>query len=462
MDETPARAWRTSLRDRIVIAAHEFGVTEVCQDDGSAACHRTVALARQHGPMDTQPGDCFVVDDYTPSRRSLRVALVTETYPPEVNGVAASLARVVGGLRARGHELQLVRPRQDRADSGSDDGQFEEVLMRGLPIPRYPQLKMGLPSRRALVRLWRERRPDVVHLVTEGPLGWSGLQAAQQLRLPMVSDFRTNFHAYSRHYGVAWLRTPIMAYLRKFHNRTACTMVPTEHLRAELADAGFKGLRVVSRGVDAQLFDPARRSDVLRAGWGAGPATTVALCVGRLAPEKNLGAVVAAVQAMRAEEPRMRLVLVGDGPERQALMQCCPDAVFAGLRRGEDLAAHYASADVFLFPSVTETFGNVVPEAMASGLAVVAYDHAAAGQLLRHGDNGLLARLGDEADFCRWARRLAGDLPHTRALGGQARQTALQHDWGRIVEAVEAEYDAAMAAHAAAPRPAWRRALPAA
>jgi glycosyltransferase involved in cell wall biosynthesis len=462
VDEAPARPSGAGLRDRIVNVAHECGVTAACQDDGSAACHRTVALTRQHGLMHAQPGDCIVVDDYLPARRSLRVALVTETYPPEVNGVAATLARVVGGLRARGHELQLVRPRQDRADTASDDGQFVEVLMRGLPIPRYPQLRMGLPSRRALLRLWSTRRPDVVHLVTEGPLGWSALHAALQLRLPVVSDFRTNFHAYSRHYGVAWLHAPIMAYLRKFHNRTACTMVPTEHLRAELADAGFKGLRVVSRGVDAQLFHPARRSDVLRAGWGAGPSTTVALCVGRLAPEKNLGAVLAAVQAMRAEEPRMRLVLVGDGPERQSLMQCCPDAVFAGLRRGEDLAAHYASADVFLFPSVTETFGNVVLEAMASGLAVVAYDHAAAGQLLRHGDNGLLARLGDEPDFCRWARRLAADLPHTHALGAQARQTALQHDWGHIVEAVEAQYGAAVAGDGAWPTPAWRPALPAA
>ncbi|MDP1902458.1 MAG: glycosyltransferase family 1 protein [Rubrivivax sp.] len=411
--------------------------------------------------MDAQPGDCILVDDHLPARRSLRVALVTETYPPEVNGVAASFARVVSGLLGRGHELQLVRPRQDRADTARSDGQMAEVLMRGLPIPRYPQLKMGLPSRRALVKLWTARRPDVVHIVTEGPLGWSALQAALQMRLPVVSDFRTNFHAYSRHYGVAWLRAPIMAYLRKFHNRTACTMVPTDELRGELAAAGFKGLRVVSRGVDAQLFDPRHRSDTLRAGWGAGPGTTVALCVGRLAPEKNLGTLLAAVQAMRAEEPRLRLVLVGDGPEKAALMQCCPDAVFAGIRRGEDLAAHYASADVFLFPSLTETFGNVVLEAMASGLAVVAYDHAAAGQLLRHGDNGLLARRGDEPDFCRWARRLAGDLEHTRALGTQARQTALRHDWGHIVEAIETEYAAAMAAPGVHPALAWKPVLPA-
>ncbi len=412
-------------------------------------------------------GDPILVDDFVPARRSLRVALVTETYPPEVNGVAATIARVVEGLHARGHQLQLVRPRQDSAQAPGDEERFVEVLLRGLPIPRYPQLKMGLPSRRALIRLWTQHRPDIVHIVTEGPLGWSALQAAAHLRLPVVSDFRTNFHAYSRHYGVGWLRTPVMAYLRKFHNRTACTMVPTEALKSELAAAGFRGLRVVARGVDTQRFTPERRSQALRDSWHARPDTLVVLCVGRLAAEKNLGVLIDAVQAMRDElrgpdplVPQLRLVLVGDGPERQRLQQRCPDGIFAGVRHGDDLAAHYASADVFLFPSTTETFGNVVPEAMASGLAVVAYDHAAAGQIIRHGQNGLLARFDDAPEFCRVARRIAGDWPLVRELGAQARTTASRMDWGRIVETIEAEYAAAMAAPGALPRVAWKPALP--
>ncbi len=404
--------------------------------------------------------DAIVVDDFLPARRSLRVAMVTETYPPEVNGVAVTVSRVVEGLRQRGHELQLIRPRQDPTDAASTEPDFVEVLMRGLPIPRYPQLKMGLPSRRALIERWSGRRPDIVHVVTEGPLGWSALQAALHLRLPVVSDFRTNFHAYSRHYGVGWLRTPVMAYLRKFHNRTACTMVPTEGLKSELAAAGFKGLRVVARGVDTRRFDPARRSESLRASWGAGPDQMVALCVGRLALEKNLGTVLAAVDAMRDTDPRLRLVLVGDGPERARLKQRSPDTVFAGMRCGDELAAHYASADLFLFPSVTETFGNVVPEAMASGLAVVAYDHAAAGQLVRHGESGLLARLDDAGEFCRLACRLAGALPQARTMGLQARETARRMDWGRIIEAIEVEYAAAIVGLGAPPRAAWMPALP--
>ncbi|MBX3637332.1 MAG: glycosyltransferase family 1 protein [Rubrivivax sp.] len=396
--------------------------------------------------MPMNEGEAIVVDDFMPARRSLRVAVVSETWPPEVNGVAATISQVVEGLRRRGHEVQLVRPRQGVLDTAADDGRFVEVLLRGLPIPRYPQLKMGLPSRRVLLRLWQTQRPDVVHIVTEGPLGWSALQAALHLKLPVVSDFRTNFHAYSQHYGIAWLRHPIMVYLRKFHNRTACTMVPTERLRAELQASGFRGLRVVARGVDTRLFDPARRSDELRRSWGAGSHTQVALCVGRLAPEKNLGVLLAAFDAMRQVNGSARLVLVGDGPERAALQRRCPDAVFAGVRRGADLAAHYASADLFLFPSQTETFGNVVPEAMASGLAVLGYDYAAAGHLLRPGVDGLLARFGESDDFVAGAKRLAASPVFARALGQQARITAEGLDWGRIVEAVEAEYGAAMRA----------------
>ncbi len=410
--------------------------------------------------MDNADGSSFVVDDIEPARRALRVALVTETYPPEVNGVAATVAQVVDGLRQRGHQLQLIRPRQARNEAPPTGPAEALVLTAGMPIPRYPQLRLGLPARRALQKLWSRQRPDVVHVVTEGPLGWSALQAALHLKLPVVSDFRTNFHSYSSHYGFGWLRAPVMAYLRKFHNRTACTMVPTEGLRSELAAAGLRNLRVVARGVDTQRFSPAHRSAALRARWGADDHSMVALCVGRLAPEKNLDAVLAAADAMRADDPSLRLVLVGDGPERARLQQRSPQAVFAGVQRGADLAAHYASADVFLFGSMTETFGNVVPEAMASGLAVLAYDHAAAGELVRHGENGLLARLDDLGGFCALARRLAGDLPQARALGAAARETAARLDWGRIIASVEDEYRAAINGPAPRPATAWPAAAP--
>lgn len=377
--------------------------------------------------------DDIILERLPVVKKALRVAFVSETYPPEVNGVANTAARFVEGLRLRNHEIQLVRPRQSRADQAGGEAGFQEVLMRGLPIPRYPSLKMGLPARQALLRMWSYYRPDVVHIVTEGPLGWSALQAALKLKLPVSSDFRTNFHAYSRHYGVGWLQKPIAAYLRKFHNRTLMTMVPTNAMRGELAVMGFRNLRVVARGVDTQLFSPARRSPSLRESWGAELEDPVILHVGRLAPEKNLEPVAAAFERIRRVEPRAKLVFVGDGPARDSLRARCPDAHFAGMRTGEDLAAHYASGDVFLFPSLTETFGNVTVEAMASGLAVVAYDYAAAAEHIIHGRSGLLARYDNTTDFVRQAVALAADLPRIREFGAHARDTAEQLAWDRVV-----------------------------
>ncbi len=387
-----------------------------------------------------------------PPPRRWRIAVVTETWPPEVNGVAMTIERAVRGIAERGHAVQLVRPRQladdataavsgrDRMPPHAGTRAIEHLLRPGMAIPRYPQLRLGLPSQRALLDAWRAQPPDVVHIVTEGPLGHSALQAARRLGVPTVSEFRTNFHAYSGHYGFSWLRRPLMAYLRHFHNATATTMVPTGTLRSELAAAGFERLRVVARGVDTRRFSPAWRSPALRASWGAGPQQLVALYVGRLAPEKNLGTLVQAAETLAAEDPGLRLVIVGDGPERERLRRALPRAVFAGECRGAELAAHYASADVFLFPSVTETWGNVVPEAMASGLGLLAFDHAAAAELVRHGEDGLLAPVGDAATYCALARRLAGDVTQARRLGQRARQRVATLDWARIVEQVEQAY----------------------
>jgi glycosyltransferase involved in cell wall biosynthesis len=391
--------------------------------------------------MESDEAD-IVIDEAPPARGSLRIGFVTETYPPEVNGVAATIARLIEELRARNHAVQLVRPRQDRDDAGAAEERFHEVLMRGLPIPRYPNLKMGLPAKRALLRLWTARRPDIVHIATEGPLGWSALQAVRRLKLPVSSDFRTNFHAYSRHYGVGWLRKPIVAYLRKFHNAAHCTMVPTESLRRTLAEHGFRNLIVLARGVDTRLFNPARRSEALRRAWGAAPDDLVALHVGRLAPEKNLGVLASAYRAMRKCNPRVKLVLVGDGPARRWMEAQCPEAHFAGMRSGEELAAHYASGDLFIFPSITETFGNVTPEAMASGLPVLAYDYAAAGALIRSGDNGLLAPFDDAMCFIALAAEVARNPSALAEIGRRARESACAMGWDRIAEQVEAVFNA--------------------
>ena len=370
-------------------------------------------------------------------RPQLRIAVVTETYPPEVNGVAMTLGRLVNGLQVRNHQVQLIRPRQHADDQPQPTVTLTQHLQRGIALPRYEGLKMGLPAKAALTRLWTRQRPDVVQIATEGPLGWSALAAANKLRLPAAGDFHTNFHSYSSHYGFGLLRRAIVAYLRKFHNKAAVTLVPTEGIRRELIASGYENIEIIGRGVDTKQFHPGRRDCALRARWGAGENETVALYVGRLAAEKNLALVFRAFDAMREASPATRLVLVGDGPERASWQAKRPDAVFCGTRIGEALAAHYASGDVFLFPSLTETWGNVTIEAMASGLAVVAYDCAAAEEIIRHGENGLKALPEDEAAFIAEAVSLAPAVALQRRLGTAAAARAAQLSWDAIIDSFE-------------------------
>jgi glycosyltransferase involved in cell wall biosynthesis len=367
----------------------------------------------------------------------LRVAVSTETFPPEVNGVAMSIAQVIDGLHASGHHVDLVRPWQGPSDMARSGPGRDEFLVSGVPLPGYGRLRLGLPCTGRLVQRWQQQRPDVVHIATEGPLGWSALRAARRLKLPVTSDFRTNFHAYSAHYGVAWLAAPVFGLLRRLHNACDATMVPTAALKNELESRGFERVQVVGRGVDTELFHPRRRSAELRRHWGADPSDLVVACVGRLAAEKNLELVIQAFHALRQRHPRAKLLWVGDGPQRSSLQSRCPDAVFVGDRRGVSLAEHYASADLFLFPSLTETFGNVVPEAMASGLAVLAYNRAAAAQLIEAGHNGCLAGVGNEADFVERAVQLADDSALRRRLGLAAAQTAAALSWGDVVRHFE-------------------------
>lgn len=384
--------------------------------------------------MDAAEFTCQILPSLRPQ---LRIAVVTETYPPEVNGVAMTLGRLVNGLQLRNHQVQLIRPRQHADDQPHPTATFSEHLQRGIALPRYQGLKVGLPAKAALTRLWTRQRPDVVQIATEGPLGWSALAAANKLRLPVASDFHTNFHSYSSHYGFGLLRQAIVAYLRKFHNKAAVTLVPTEGIRRELAASGYENIEIIGRGVDTRLFHPGRRDPDLRARWGIHAGGTAVLYVGRLAAEKNLALVFRAFDAMRAAEPAARLVLVGDGPERAAWQARRPDAIFCGSRIGEALAAHYASGDVFLFPSLTETWGNVTIEAMASGLAVVAYDCAAAEEVIRHGENGLKAAPENEAAFIAEAVSLARAGTLQRRLGSAAAARAAQLSWDAIIDSFE-------------------------
>ena len=390
--------------------------------------------------MENSIETAIVVEDYPATRPSLRIAVVTETWPPEVNGVAMTLAKLVQGLSHRNHDVQLIRPRQTKTDSPMSDSSLEEVLMRGMPIPRYPELKLGLPSKKTLVKTWTLRRPDVVHIATEGPLGWSALQAAKVLKLPVTSDFRTNFQSYSKHYGVGWLRKPIVAYLRKFHNATACTMVPTRELMRTLSQNGFANLKVVSRGVDTKLFNISKRDTSLRSSWGATDDTKVLISVGRMAPEKNLDQVLKTYEALTVTGQAFKLVMVGDGPLKEQFQKRYPEIIFPGMLSQSNLATYYASSDLFIFPSQTETFGNVTLEALASGIPVLAFDCAAARDWVQTGVNGWLVAENNPEGFAAQAVTIFNSKDLLDQITQSTRQQVVHLDWDQIAEQVESVF----------------------
>ncbi len=373
----------------------------------------------------------------------MRYAVVTETWPPEINGVALTVQALAHGLLARGHAVEVVRPRQpgDRHDPAGErsDGALATLLMRGAALPRYPGLRFGLPAMRALGRHWRQARPDAVYVATEGPLGWSAARAAARLGIPVATGLHTRFDRYMRDYGMPWLEGTALAGMRRFHNRADATLVPTLELGRFLQAHGFERVVRLARAVDTAQLCPERRDDALRATWGAGPDTPIAIHVGRIAPEKNLALAVRAFRAIGRQRPDARFVWVGDGPARDALARENPDFIFCGVQRGAELARHFASGDLFLFPSLSETFGNVTLESMASGLATVAFDTGAAREHLQHQVHGAL--VADESGFIDEAVRLAGDHDRLRAMGRAARAAVLK----LRPEQVAAEFDALLA-----------------
>ncbi|GHC27218.1 glycosyltransferase family 4 protein [Aidingimonas halophila] len=361
----------------------------------------------------------------------MRVCLVSETWTPDVNGVAHTLNQLSRVLTQRDVSLQLIRPRP-RGETQRADNVQAELQVRPLPLPGYDAVQLGLCRARYIMSFWRQQCPSVVYIATEGPLGWAALHAARRMAIPVVSGFHTNFDRYANDYGVGWLSGSIQAVLRHFHNRTQMTLVPTEAQAAQLRNDGFHHVRVLGRGIDSRHFHPRKRDPVLRHQWGVSETQPVALHVGRLANEKNLDLLVESIHAMQRVQPDLVTVLVGDGPMRKTLQERLPDTVFTGFIDNQELARHYASADIFLFPSCSETYGNVVIEAMASGLGVIAFDDAAAAELIDNDHNGIKIPLGDNADFVTKAVMLCQHPATYSRLGHAARQRVLSRSWTQV------------------------------
>ena len=376
---------------------------------------------------------------------SMRVAIITENFLPKLDGVTRTLARLLEHLQDNGHQVLLLGP-----DSGMEEYAGAEIVgTAGLPLPFYPELKFNF-FRPLFVRRLNEFDPDIVHLVDPVILGATGLATARLLNKPLISSYHTNLAAYCDHFGFSLLSKPMWLYNRLMHSACAMTFCPSLSTAAMLRLQGFANLRIWPRGVDTSLFRSDRRSQELRQRWlGDGEQAvdkTILLYVGRVSWEKNLRLLVQTYRRLNTSQ--CHLVVVGDGPalvEMQQELAGLP-VTFTGYLSGAELATAYASADIFAFPSRTETFGQVVLEAMASGLPVAGLLSEGVCDLVEHGRTGLLldTRLLDEEEqvpaYQHHLTRLIAE-PHTRHLMGQAALSEAQkYSWYEAMECLMRGY----------------------
>ncbi|SIO67373.1 Glycosyltransferase involved in cell wall bisynthesis [Singulisphaera sp. GP187] len=369
----------------------------------------------------------------------MRVTVVTETYYPQVNGVSRTLGQLVRYLGEAGDEVQLIHP-----DYGVEPNEDRTLLVRAWPLPFYRELRLPLPPFGKIHRRIDEFRPDLIHIATEATLGLSLLGHARRRNIPVVSSFHTNFDQYSHHYRVGWAKGTIWRYLRWFHNRTLETYVPSLTTIAELEERGFERLVLWPRGVDSHLFRSDRPGRArIRADLGFEPEDVVLGYVSRLAVEKNVAYLVEAFERVAAARPHARFLLVGDGPARADLeSKIGGQARFVGYRSGDDLADHYAAADVFAFSSLTETFGNVILEAMASGLPVVALRAGGVGNIVQPGVNGFLLEPDQSPEqFAETLIELVDDVALRQRLAQSARAFAVGKSWDAVMELLRQRYE---------------------
>jgi phosphatidylinositol alpha 1,6-mannosyltransferase len=371
----------------------------------------------------------------------MRVAIITESFPPDVNGVAHCVVRVAELLAARGHQPLVIAPKPPRAPcEGKDSGPFPYPVVRvpAVPLPGYPSFRLGLPSRQlrhALVK----HGTEVVHLASPVMLGAYGAAVATRLGLPMVAVFQTDLPSYAHAYrlgrageAVAW------RWLRRIHNHAARTLAPSTVTATGLLGSGIRDVWLWGRGVDTARFDPARRSAEIRARLAPG-GELIAGYVGRLAPEKHVE-LLAGITAL----PSVRLVIIGAGPTEAALRQLMPRAVFLGERRGDDLAAIYASLDVFVHSGPYETFGQTLQEAAASGLPVIAPAAGGPLDLVEDGVTGYLVPPGEADAFTAAVARLAADPQARAAFGAAGRRKVLSRTWPALTEELIGHYAAVL------------------
>jgi glycosyltransferase involved in cell wall biosynthesis len=383
----------------------------------------------------------------------VRVAFVTDTYLPEVNGVTTVLRMIQRLIAARGHELLFLAPDYP----GWADPDPYVIRRPSIPCPNYPAVRLSSPFGPDVFRALDQFGPQLVHVVTEGPLGAIGRRYALRRSRPLITSFHTNFPRYAARYLGPWAERVARGYLRRFHQPAVLTQTPSAASRADLLALGLPRTVVWGRGVESDRFTPARRNEVRRGTLGA-TGKVIVLHVGRLAIEKDPHVLIEAYQRIHAIVGDEALLCVaGDGPRAPAMRAALPFARHFGFLERDALADLYAAADLFLFPSPTETCGLVALEAMASGLPVISADQGGVLENVRHGINGLVVRTGDGRQFAEAAIGLIRDEGQRAAMSQGARAFAVGRDWGREIDELERWYASVLTTPHVGSRAAARR-----
>ena len=373
-----------------------------------------------------------------PSVHGVRIALVTDTYVPQVNGVTTVVRRIAEAIQHGGHQVAVVAPRYP---DGNDDPETAVLRIPSIAFPPYPSIRLSLPLRRRTAGFLDEFKPELVHVHTEGPLGAIGRGYALRRSLPLVTTFHTNFPQYARHYRAGALEGAIWKWLAWFHRPARVTHTPGESVKEELQHRGIPQAVVWGRGVDTHQFHLAKRAPLWRDRLSVADDQVLVLHVGRLAPEKNLGVLIEAWRLARgALGSRAVWAIAGRGPLEQRLTAELPWVRRAGLLERSDLAALYASADLCVLPSQTETCGLVALEAMASGIPVIAADAGGLRESVQHEVSGLLFPADDPHALLVAMARLIVDGPERHAYGCAARARAIARDVAPENEALLRQY----------------------
>jgi phosphatidylinositol alpha 1,6-mannosyltransferase len=377
----------------------------------------------------------------------MRIALFSEVYWPMVSGVGVTLLRLTDALHARGHQVRVYSATYP-LPSGSPD-RPEAHRSPSVPFFLYPDVQWAFPRLRDVIEDLEAFHPDVVHVATEFSLGIAGVKAAKQLDLPIIASAHTDYDQYAARYGVTWALRAGWAYLRWFYGQAHRVLCPSRIYEEALHRHGVMHTGLWSRGVDPEVFSPRFRREAYRAGVGAGPEDLVVTYIGRIAREKNLGLLLEAWETLAPERGGAQLVLVGRGPlEDDIRRRELPGVHVTGLLLGDALSTAYASADVFAFPSSTETFGNSLLEAMGSGLPPVVAAGGGVLEFAEHGRNAWLVEPDSGPAIADALRRLLADSSLRHRLAAGALATARARDWASVYDRLLGDYQAAVAAKA--------------